>query len=319
MMNRACGARDGKLRSGDRVASRHQARLFGVLGDPVDHSLSPAMHNAAFAAAGLPHVYLRYRVPAVALPAAMREAKALRMGGLNLTVPLKEAVLPLLDAITREAERAGAVNTIVFSRDGRTLGDNTDGEGFLRALRGRIGFRGARAVIIGAGGSARAVGAALCRAGCAAIIVANRTVARGERLAERLARLGGAAIRVVPLAALARGDVLESAALVVNATPLGLAGARLRVRYAAAPGRCLFVDLVYAPRPTPFLAGARRAGRPTLDGAHMLLHQGALAFEAWTGQRAPRDAMARALRAAGLALTEPTRAARVAARRPPTR
>src|SRR5438094_185028 len=143
-----------------------QARLFGVLGDPVDHSLSPAMHNAAFAAAGLPHVYLRYRVPAALLPAAVREAKALRMGGLNLTVPLKEAVLPLLDAVTREAERAG---------------------------------------------------------------------------------------------------------------------------------------------------------RPTLGGAHMLLHQGALAFEAWTGRRAPRAVMARALRAAGLALTLLPGAATVAARRPPTR
>src|SRR5205823_1732692 len=137
-----------------------QARLFGVLGDPVDHSLSPAMHNAAFAAAGLPHVYLRYRVPAALLPAAVREAKALRMGGLNLTVPLKEAVLPLLDAVTREAERIGAVNTILFAAGGRTVGDNTDGRGFLAALRGRVRLRGARALIIGAGGSARAVGAA---------------------------------------------------------------------------------------------------------------------------------------------------------------
>src|SRR5947207_89206 len=187
-----------------------QARLFGVLGDPVDHSLSPAMHNAAFAAAGLPHVYLRYRVPAALLPAAVREAKALRMGGLNLTVPLKEAVLPLLDAVTREAERIGAVNTILFA----------------------------------AGGP--------------------------------------------------------------------------RLRYVAAPRGCLFVDLVYAARPTPFLAGAARAGRPTLGGAHMLLHQGALAFEAWTGRRAPRAVMARALRAAGLALTLLPGAATVAERRPPT-
>src|SRR5256712_9723672 len=112
MMSRARCA-DGHLRSGGRgVARQNQARLFGVLGDPVDHSLSPAMHNAAFAAARLPHVYLRYRVPAALLPDAVREAKALRMGGLNLTVPLKEAVLPLLDAVTREAERIGAVNTI---------------------------------------------------------------------------------------------------------------------------------------------------------------------------------------------------------------
>ena len=302
------------------MARRQQARLFGVFGDPVDHSLSPAMQNAAFAAAGLPHVYLRYRVPAAVLPAAMREAKALRMGGLNLTVPLKEAVLPLLDAVTREAERIGAVNTVVLGPDGRALGDNTDGEGFLRAVAGRVRVQGARAVVIGAGGSARAVGAALCRGRAAGVTIANRTPARGERLAERLARLAnGTAIATLPLAALARGAALEDATLVVNATPLGLAGASLRVRWAATPRRCLAVDLVYAAGATPFLAAAARRGRPTLDGAHMLLHQGALAFEAWTGRRAPRAAMARALRAAGLALTEPARAATVTARRPPTR
>ena len=113
--------------------------------------------------------------------------------------------------------------------------------------------------------------------------------------------------------------MLEDATLVVNATPLGLAGSGPRVRYVAAPRGCLFVDLVYAARPTPFLAGAARAGRPTLGGAHMLLHQGALAFEAWTGRRAPRAVMARALRAAGLALTLLPGAATVAGRRPPTR
>jgi len=301
------------------LARRNQARLFGVFGDPVDHSLSPAMHNAAFAAAGLPHVYLRYRVPAALLPAAVREARALGMGGLNLTVPLKEAVLPLLDGVTPEAERIGAVNTILFSAGGRLVGDNTDGRGFLAALRGRVRLRGARAVVIGAGGAARAVATALGRAGCARITVANRTRARGERLAERLARLGGAVIATVPLDALEHGRALEDATLVVNATPLALAGAGPRVRWTATPRGCLGVELVYATRPTPFLVAAARAGRRTLGGAHMLLHQGALAFEAWTGQRAPRAVMARALGAAGLALTLPARAATVAARRPPTR
>jgi shikimate dehydrogenase len=300
------------------VASHDQARLFGVLGDPVDHSLSPAMQNAAFAAAGLPHIYLRYQVPAARLAGAVREAKALRMGGLNLTVPLKEAILPLLDAVSPEAGRIGAVNTVVFGSDGRTLGDNTDGQGFLRAVRGRVRLRGARAVIIGAGGSARAVVTALSEAGCASITIANRTATRGERLAARLAELGSAAT-TVPLTALALGEILEDATLVVNTTPLGLAGARLEIRYAASRPGCLFVDLVYGARPTPFLLGAARARRPILDGGQMLLDQGALAFEAWTGRRAPRSAMARALRAAGLSLTEPAATGTVAARRPPTR
>src|SRR5262249_15297923 len=155
-MKSRAGVRDGAAAfGGTRVGSGVQARLFGVLGDPVDHSLSPAMQNAAFTAAGPPHIYLRFRVPAVRLAGAVREAKALRMGGLNLTVPLKEAVLPLLDGLTPEAQRIGAVNTVLFAPDGRTRGDNTDGEGFLRALRGHIRVRGARTVVIGAGGGGR--------------------------------------------------------------------------------------------------------------------------------------------------------------------
>jgi shikimate dehydrogenase len=129
----------------------------------------------------------------------------------------------------------------------------------------------------------------------------------------------GATATAVPLAALRRGDVLADADLVVNATSLGLSGARLPIRHAATPRRCLFIDLFYGDRPTPFLADAARAGRRTLDGGHMLLHQGALAFERWTGVRAPRTAMARALRAAGLALTEPNTAGTVRPPRPPTR
>lgn len=301
------------------MASGEQARLFGVLGDPVDHSLSPAMHNAAFAAVGLPHLYLRYRVPTRALRSAMREARTLRMGGLNLTVPLKEAVLPFLDGVTPEAERIGAVNTIVFRPDERLVGENTDGRGFLRALRGRVTLRGAAVVILGAGGSARAVGVALAAAGAARVTIANRTRVRGEALAERLTRASAAEIVAVPIEAVGRGDALTDAMLVVNTTPLGLAGAALRVRYAATPRGCTFVDLVYGARPTPFLAGATRAGRRTLDGSMMLLHQGALAFEAWTGRRAPRAAMARALANAGLPLTRHRPPATVRAPRPPTR
>src|SRR5579875_2731584 len=230
------------------MESRRRALLFGVLGDPVDHSLSPAMHNAAFAAAGLPHLYLRYRVGVRALPAALAEARRLGMGGLNLTVPLKEAALPLLDALTPEAARIGAVNTIV-ARGRRLVGDNTDARGFLRALRGRVRLRGARAVVIGAGGAARAVGAALVAGGARAVVVANRTVARGEALAAR----GCPETRAVPLAALAGRTLLADATLVVNTTSAGLHGGALGLRPTTSPPRCLFVDLVYGTRPTPFL------------------------------------------------------------------
>src|SRR5207244_3964350 len=223
-----------------------RARIFGVLGDPVDHSLSPAMQNAAFVATQLPHLYLRFRVPARALRGALGEARQLAMGGLNLTLPLKEAVLPLLDALTP----------------------------------------------------------------------------RAERRAEHLPRLGPTPITLAPLEALAQGRALEPASLVVNTTPLGLLGAPLRLRAEASPRACLFVDLVYAAEPTPFLARAARAGRSTLDGTSLLLQQGALAFELWTRRRAPRAAMARALRAAGLGahatpLTRRGAAATVSSRRPP--
>jgi shikimate dehydrogenase len=277
-----------------------EPRLFGVLGDPVDHSLSPVMHNAAFAALGLPHLYLRWRVSPSELPAALREARQLGVAGLSLTVPLKETVLPLLDHVTSEARRIGAVNTIAF-RDGRLLGDNTDGRGFARSLRGHARLRAGRAVLIGAGGSARAVASSLVDAGCRDVVVANRTPARGEALAAWL-RDAGAAARAVPLDALCDGAALDGARLIVNTTSVGLAGRSVAVRFAAAPRRCLFVDLVYGPAPSPFLVAAARARRPTLDGAGMLLHQGALAFEWWTGRRAPLHAMVLALRSAGLAL-----------------
>jgi shikimate dehydrogenase len=300
------------------LAPSHSPTLFGVLGDPVDHSLSPAMQNAAFAAAGLPHVYLRYRVAPQALAAALHEARALGMGGLNLTIPLKEVALGLVDRLTDEAQRIGAVNTIIFERRGdRLVGDNTDGRGFLASLRGRARLRGQTAVIIGAGGSARAVGTALAGAGCRRIVVANRTPARGERLASRLADLGGAPIASVPLSSRGLREMLADAALIVNTTPAGLAGAALPIDPRITPRHCLFVDLVYGVRPSRFLARAANARRRTLDGSLMLLHQGALAFEAWTGRSAPRPAMARALRDAGLTLTEPRGAASVPTRRPP--
>lgn len=278
-----------------------QPRLFGVLGDPVDHSLSPAMHNAGFAARGLPHLYLRWRVSPLELRQALHEARGLGVGGLNLTVPLKETVLPLVDELTAEANRITAVNTIMWRR-GRLVGDNTDARGFGRSLRGRVRLRGARAVLIGAGGSARAVAASLVTGGCREIVVANRTPARAEALAAWLRDVGAPDVQVAGLEALRRGAALEGAALVVNTTPVGLAGRSLAVRIEAAPRRCLVVDLVYGPTPSPFLRAAARARRPVLDGALMLLHQGALAFEAWTARRAPLAAMALALRSAGLAL-----------------
>jgi shikimate dehydrogenase len=278
-----------------------RARVFGVLGDPVEHSLSPAMHNAAFAALRLPHVYLRYQVPPSAIADALAEARCLRMGGLNLTVPLKEAALPLMDEITPAAARAGAVNTVRL-RGSRLVGDNTDGRGFVASLAGRVRVATAPVLMIGAGGSARAVASALLDAGCPGLTIANRTPARAERLA---AELAVDSKRVVPVALKdAARHMTPDIAMIVNTTSAGLAGDRLPLDARRTAAHCLFVDLVYGRR-TPFLSAARRAGRRTMDGGPMLLHQGALAFALWTGRRAPLGAMARALDTAGLALPRP--------------
>ena len=278
---------------------RGEARLFGVLGDPVDHSLSPAMHNAAFAACDLPYLYLRFRVPPESLPEALAEARKLDMGGLNLTVPLKEVALPLLDEVSAEARRIGAVNTIVVDH-GRLQGDNTDARGFLQALAGVVELDRAHVVIVGAGGSARAVGTALATAGCSHVTIANRTLARAADLARTLDELGGPQVSVTTLDALEDGIGLTDVRLVVNTTSTGLGAEPIAVRHGATPHDCVFMDLVYGAQPTPFLRAAARARRRTIDGSTMLLHQGALAFEAWTRRPAPIEAMRRALADAGL-------------------
>jgi shikimate dehydrogenase len=280
---------------------RGEARLFGVLGDPVDHSLSPVMHNAAFAACELPYLYLRFRVASDLLPQALAEARQLDMGGLNLTVPLKEVALGLLDDLTPEARRIGAVNTIVFDH-GRLHGDNTDARGFLRSLDGRVALADAHVVLIGAGGSARAVGTALATSGCTHVTIANRTLARAADLARTLEEHGSLRASVATLDALEDGIGLSDVRLVVNTTSTGLANDPIAVRHGATPHDCIFMDLVYGPQPTPFLRAAARGRRRTIDGSGMLLHQGALAFEAWTGRPAPLDAMRRALADAGLPL-----------------
>jgi shikimate dehydrogenase len=267
-------------------------RVVGIIGDPVAHSRSPAMHNAAFAALKLDWVYVPFPVAAADVGAALAAVRALGLAGINVTVPHKQVVLAHCDRLTPLARRVGAANTIV-NQNGRLLGDNTDVHGFAQTLReARLRLRGRHAVVIGAGGAARAVLAALGAAGAARITIANRTPERARALA---ARRWGAPVRVAPLAALADDALLADAALVVNTTSAALAGGGFpAVAYAATPAACLFVDLLYG-HATPYLAGARRARRRAVDGAPMLLHQGARAFTLWTGRRAPLAVMRAAL------------------------
>jgi shikimate dehydrogenase len=275
-------------------------RLVGIIGDPVTHSLSPAIHNAAFAALGLDLTYVPLPVSADRVGEAVAGLRALGFRGANVTMPHKAAVLPFLDEVSSDARLIDAVNTIVVD-DGRLIGHTTDGEGFTRALREVEpgGAAGWSVLLLGAGGAARAVALALADERIGSLTVADRTPAAADRLVERLRpRLGGVEVRVVSLGQLAAPDV-HDASLIVNATPLGTTES-LKLPSVLVDtlrrGHVVF-DLVYGKRPTNLLIEARVHGSRTVDGLSMLVWQAAGSFELWTGRPAPLDVMRSAARA----------------------
>ena len=272
-----------------------KTRVIGIIGDPIGHTRSPAMHNAALEELGLDGVYVAFHVSPARLRDAVRAVRALDLAGLNVTVPHKERILPMLDDVTSRARLIGAVNTVYRRRD-ELHGDNTDATGFLRALKD-VGFRPRRrrALVVGAGGAARAVVAALHEAGAGQIVVVNRSSGRRRSLAAHFAR-AFVTVETADLDLLTDEKALSRLDIIVNTTSVGWHDEKFPdLSYAATPGACLFHDLIYG-RNTDFLARAQRLGRPTLDGLSMLLHQGAAAFSLWTGQSAPLDVMSRALR-----------------------
>jgi len=271
--------------------------IVGIFGDPVEHSLSPAMHNAAFDALGLDWCYVPFHVLPDGLPEAVRSIRALGLRGVNITVPHKEAVLSLVDTLSPAAEAIGAVNTIV-NEDGRLAGHNTDGFGFIRSLEARgISLPGTNACVLGAGGAARAVCHSLLEAGLDSLSIVNRTLAKGEALARDLtSRHPGAVIR-----AESGLSSLSGFRLVVNTTLLGLhASDPLPLDPALLHPDLDICDLIYTSGGTPLLRVAAERGCRVTDGAGMLLWQGWQAFRLWTGQEPPVHAMAEALRKSGL-------------------
>ena len=265
--------------------------VAAVIGDPIDHSLSPAIHNRAFTVAGLDWVFVAFRVPSGAAGRALDAARTLGLGGLSVTMPHKAAVADAVDRLSPAAAALGAVNCV--RRDGGDLvGENTDGEGFVRAVRAEAGFdaRGRRCVVFGAGGSARAVIRALAEAEAAEVVVVNRTPERGADAAGLAAQARvGAAVEA------------EGADLVVNATPLGMTGVAedtMPLDAGLLGSDQVVVDLVYEPVRTPLLEAAEQRGAVALGGLGMLTHQAALAFEHWTGTPAPIEAMDEAAAAA---------------------
>lgn len=273
-------------------------RVAGVIGDPVAHSKSPAMHNAAFAYLGIHAQYERWHTPLAELPARIESLRAPHMYGANVTLPHKLAILPLLDEIDPLAELIGAANTIIRLDDGRLRGTNTDAPAFLDEVVNVCGLNpdGLEVVILGASGAARAAAFALAHSGAARITIINRTIERAEEL------LGDVLLSLDhdPILTYATPDepdlaeVIGAAQLVVNATSLGWHGDEtpLPAQFIQ-PGMVIY-DMVY--RPTKLLADAQVRGAKGYDGIGMLAKQAIIAFEHWTGQRPPLDLMITALR-----------------------
>lgn len=261
--------------------------VVGVMGDPVAHSLSPLLHNTAFAALGLDWVSVGFAVPGGQAPAAVAGAQVLGIRGLSVTMPHKEAVVGLCDELSPSARRLAAVNCLSLA-SGRVVGHNTDGEGVTGALARGAGLEvaGRAAMVLGAGGAARAAVLALAGAGAAEVVVVNRTPWR----AEAAAALAAGAGRVGTAADAA------SVAVVVQATPAGMAGTASSGDEPPVPGAALgpgqvALDLVYHPRRTSWLEAAAGAGATPVEGVGVLVHQAAAQLRVFTGQEPPVAAM----------------------------
>jgi len=274
----------------------YQAELVGVFGSPVAENPTGLMQEAAFAALGLNFRYLTIEVREPDLAAAMAGMRAMNFRGINCTIPHKVAVLRYLDQVAPDAALMAAVNTVRREGD-RLIGENTDGKGFLRALReADINPKGKEITLLGAGGAARAVGVELALAGARSITLVNRTVERAEPLLRLLTAKTPATVEFVhwtkPYAVAASCDLL------INATSIGLhpdTAALPDVDFDSIRSGLVVCDVIPNPPDTRFLQESRHRGATTLDGLGMLVYQGAVAFEMWTGQPAPVAVMHRAL------------------------
>ena len=264
------------------------SQIFGIMGCPIEHSLSPIMHNAAFEAMGYPAVYVPFQVKSEDLGKATMSLRALGVAGVNVTLPHKGAVIEFLDEIDQSAKQIGAVNTIV-SRNKKLYGYNTDGAGFMLSLRkdGHFDPAGKKVVIIGSGGAAAAVALSLAGAGVRRLVIANRNKNRAEVLAKRVVKHFERETLPVGLdESRALYWLIRESDLLVNATSVGLNPKdKLELNPNSLHSKLFVYDLVY--RETALLKSARRKGLKALDGLGMLVSQGARSFELFTGKRAP--------------------------------
>lgn len=273
-------------------------KIVGIFGDPIGHTLSPAMQNAAFERLGLDMAYVPFHVKADGdgdLKKAVEALRAMNFSGVNVTIPHKESVMKYLDEADDCAQEIGAVNTVV-NRDGRLFGFNTDGPGYLKSLKEETGFspKGKNAIILGAGGAARSIVHAFVKGGAKKMVIANRTVERAEALAREFSSRN---IKIE--AASLDKEALERYApetdLLVNTTSLGMMGrGDLNLPFGELPKYAVVSDIVYRPLMTELLKAAKRYRLKTHGGLGMLIHQGAIGFELWTGKKAPIEVMRKA-------------------------
>jgi len=274
-----------------------KGHLVFLFGHPVSHSLSPGMQNAAFRHLGLPWLYVPLDLRGSQVRTFIDVMRGLPAKGANVTVPYKDEVLTRLDGLDTVSKKLGSVNTI-YRRNGKLWGTSTDGAGFLRSLGNlRRGLKGSRGLLLGAGGAGKAVAFALAESGVATLLIANRSIGPLKELCRRLRKEYPG---VTVIEASFRDSEVEAAKCdwVIQATSLGLKnGDRAPISLHHIARRSWVLDLIYH-RETNFVKAARARGLRVLDGSEMLLHQGALSFEYWSGHRAPIGIMRRNLRAA---------------------
>jgi len=273
-------------------------KLYGVFGYPLKHTLSPPMHQAGFNQLKLSSFYLPLELPLNNFRNLMKNKKDIILDGFNLTVPYKQTVMPYLDSVSKEAKLIGAVNTVI-KKNNRWCGYNTDASGFITSLKEGLKWapRGKRVVVIGAGGASRACIYGLCEKGVKEIVVLNRTLSKAKALVRDFQKL----FKKVRFSVCTKADkeLLAQCDLVVNATSLGLKAKDKAVLSKSVIPKAkrgqLAIDLIYNPEVTPFLKSMKSKGWKTLGGLGMLLHQGAQAFQLWTGKKAPVKQMRTAL------------------------
>lgn len=278
-----------------------KSKILGVIGDPIEHSLSPLMHNSAIDKLGLNYVYLPFHVKGAFLEGAVKSLKSLEISGINVTIPHKVAIMEYLDEITSDAQEIGAVNTVV-NDNGKLIGHNTDGKGYLESLTAETSFEpsGKNILVLGAGGASLAIISALLNENPKSLHIVNRTFEKAKEVADKFsAKHGDIEIKAENLEQWMREGTTPPYDLVVNTTSIGMKGEIpdmvLPFKVDQLPSHAIVSDIVYTPFETPMLKEANKIGLKTHYGLGMLLHQGAIAFELFTGSKAPIEVMRDAL------------------------